>query len=131
MYYAMAKEGHFFKSFTKLNKQKIPYVPVIVQAVISSALVLLRNLSELTDMVVLSNLLFNVLIVMAVPVLRKKFPNIERPYKVWLYPVSIIFTAIVFVALFVNSAIENPILAPSASPCPPSVPLFIGSLTAS
>ena len=110
MYYAMAKEGHFFKSFTKLNKQKIPYVPVIVQAVISSALVLLRNLSELTDMVVLSNLLFNVLIVMAVPILRKKFPNIERPYKVWLYPVSIIFTAIVFVALFVNSAIENPIL---------------------
>lgn len=71
---------------------------------------LLRNLSELTDMVVLSNLLFNVLIVMAVPILRKKFPNIERPYKVWLYPVSIIFTAIVFVALFVNSAIENPIL---------------------
>ena len=110
MYYAMAKEGHFFKSFTKLNKQKIPYVPVLVQAVISSALVLLRNLSELTDMVVLSNLLFNVLIVMAVPILRKKFPNIERPYKVWLYPVSIIFTAIVFVALFVNSAIENPIL---------------------
>lgn len=110
MYYAMAKEGHFFKSFTKLNKQKIPYVPVLVQAVISSALVLLRNLSELTDMVVLSNMLFNVLIVLAVPILRKKFPNIERPYKVWLYPVSIIFTAIVFLALFVNSAIENPIL---------------------
>ena len=110
MYYAMAKEGHFFKSFTKLNKQKIPYVPVIVQAVISSALVLLRNLSELTDMVVLSNMLFNVLIVLAVPILRKKFPNIERPYKVWLYPVSIIFTSIVFLALFVNSAIENPIL---------------------
>ena len=37
-------------------------------------------------------------------------PKIERPYKVWLYPVSIIFTAIVFLALFVNSAIENPIL---------------------
>ena len=110
MYYAMAKEGHFFKSFTKLNKQKIPYVPVLVQAVISSALVLLRNLSELTDMVVLSNMLFNVLIVLAVPILRKKFPNIERPYKVWLYPVSIIFTAIVFLALFVNSAIENPVL---------------------
>ena len=85
-------------------------MPILVQAVISSALVLLRNLSELTDMVVLCNLLFNVMIVLAVPILRKKFPNIERPYKVWLYPVSIIFTAIVFVALFVNSAIENPFL---------------------
>lgn len=110
MYYAMAKEGHFFQSFTKLNKQKTPYVAIIVQAVISIVLVLVRNLSQLTDMVVLSNMLFNVLIVLAVPILRKKFPNIERPYKVWLYPVSIIFTAIVFVALFVNSAIENPIL---------------------
>ena len=110
MYYAMAKEGHFFQSFTKLNKQKTPYVAIIVQAVISIVLVLVRNLSQLTDMVVLSNMLFNVLIVLAVPILRKKFPNIERPYKVWLYPVSIIITAIIFLALFVNSAIEDPVL---------------------
>lgn len=110
MYYAMAKEGHFFQSFTKLNKHKTPYVAIIVQAVISIILVLVRNLGQLTDMVVLSNMLFNVLIVIAVPILRKKFPNIERPYKVWLYPVSIIITAIIFLALFVNSAIEDPIL---------------------
>lgn len=110
MYYAMAKEGHFFQSFTTLNKHKTPYVAIIVQAVISIILVLVRNLSQLTDMVVLSNMLFNVLIVIAVPILRKKFPNIERPYKVWLYPVSIIITAIIFLALFVNSAIEDPIL---------------------
>lgn len=110
MYYAMAKEGHFFQSFTKLNKHKTPYVAIIVQAVISIILVLVRNLSQLTDMVVLSNMLFNVLIVIAVPILRKKFPNIERPYKVWLYPVSIIITAIIFLALFVNSAIEDPVL---------------------
>ena len=110
MYYAMAKEGHFFKSFTKLNKQKTPSTAIIVQAIISIILVMVRNLSQLTDMVVLSNMLFNVLIVMAVPILRKKFPNIERPYKVWLYPVSIIITAIIFLALFVNSAIENPVL---------------------
>ena len=51
-----------------------------------------------------------VIIVLAVPILRKKFPNIERPYKVWLYPVSIIITAIIFLALFVNSAIEDPVL---------------------
>lgn len=110
MYYAMAKEGHFFKSFTKLNKAKTPSTAIIVQAVISIVLVLLRNLSQLTDMVVLSNMLFNVLIVLAVPILRKKYPHIERPYKVWLYPVSIIVTAIIFLALFVNSAIEDPVL---------------------
>lgn len=110
MYYAMAKEGHFFKSFTKLNKSKTPSTAIIVQAIISIALVMLRNLGQLTDMVVLSNMLFNVLIVLAVPILRKKFPDIERPYKVWLYPVSIIVTAIIFLALFVNSAIEDPVL---------------------
>ena len=72
---------------------------------------LIQSVKECSpDMVVLCNMLFNVLIVLAVPILRKKFPNIERPYKVWLYPVSIIFTAVVFVALFVNSAIENPFL---------------------
>ena len=83
MYYAMAEEGHFFKSFTKLHpKYKVPTVPLIVQCVFSVALVMLRNLDQLTNLVVLSVMLFNVLVVLAVPILRRKYPDIEKPYKV-------------------------------------------------
>ncbi len=112
MYYAMAKEGHFFKSYAKLHpKTRVPHVAIIVQGVLSVILVLMRNLSQLTDMVVMSAMVFNALVIIAVPVLRKKYPEIERPYKVWFYPVSVIVTALIFVALIVTSAMEDVVLA--------------------
>ena len=72
-------------------------------------LVCLRNLDQLTNLVVLSVMLFNVLVIMAVPILRRKYPDIERPYKVWFYPVSVILVAAIFVGLFIQGAIEDPI----------------------
>ncbi len=111
MYYAMAEEGHFFKSYAKLHKKtKVPYVAIIVQGILSIILVLSRNLSQLTDMVVMSGMVFNALVILAVPILRKKYPKIERPYKVWFYPVSVIITALIFIALIVNSAMEDLVL---------------------
>ena len=110
MYYSMAREGHFFKSFAKLSpKYKVPTTAIIVQCILSCALVLTRNLDELTNLVVISVMLFNVLVILSVPILRKKYPNIERPYKVWLYPVSVIVVALVFVGLFIQGAMEDPV----------------------
>ena len=109
-YYAMAAEGHFFKCFARLHpKYKVPYAPIIVQGVLSVALVLMRNLDQLTNLVVVVAMIYNALVIIAVPVLRKKYPNIERPYKVWFYPVSVIITAAIFVGLIVISAIEDPV----------------------
>ena len=112
MYYAMAKEGHFFKSFGKLHpKYKVPTTALIVQAVISIALVLIRNLDQLTTLVVFQTMLFNFLTVLAVPVLRKKMPEIDRPYKVWFYPVSVIITALIFAGLVVSTFFDDPVSA--------------------
>ena len=63
----------------------------------------------MTNLVVLSVMLFNVLVIMAVPILRRKYPDIERPYKVWFYPVSVILVAAIFIGLFVQGAVEDPI----------------------
>lgn len=110
MYYAMAEEGHFFKSFTKLHpKYKVPYVPIIVQCVLAVILVFVSSLDKLTNYVVIGGMVFNALVILAVPILRKKYPTIERPYKVWFYPVSVIITVIIFVALLVQAAIEDPV----------------------
>lgn len=110
MYYAMAVEGHFFKAFTKLHpKYKVPTAPILVQGALAVILVLMRNLDQLTSMVVVTGMVFNVLVIIAVPILRRKYPKIERPYKVWLYPVSVIITAVIFIGLLVNSAIEDPV----------------------
>lgn len=109
MYYAMSEQGHFFQSFKKLHPvYKVPYAPLIVQCLISVILVLLRNLNQLTSLVVFSGMLFNTLGVYAVMIYRKKFPNAERPYKVIGYPITVFLTTFIFIGLMVNTFIEDP-----------------------
>lgn len=109
MYYAMSQEGHFFESFKKLHPvHKVPYAPLIVQCIISILLVLLRNLNQLTSLVIFTGMLFNTLGVYAVMIYRKKFPKAERPYKVIGYPITVILTTLIFIGLLVNTFIEDP-----------------------
>ena len=70
---------------------------------------MLRNLDQLTNLVVISGMIFNVLVILALPILRHKYPNIDRPYKVWLYPISVIVVALVFIGLLIQGIIEDPI----------------------
>lgn len=110
MYYAMAQEGHFFKSFAKLHpKYKVPSAPILVQGIFAVILVMFRDLDQLTNLVVVIGLIFSVLTVLCVPILRKKYPTIQRPYKVWFYPVSVMITAIIYTGLVVISAMDDPV----------------------
>lgn len=109
MYYAMAEEGHFFKCYKKLHpKYRVPTTAIIIQGIISVILVMMRNLDQLTTLVVFTAMIFNFLTVVAVPVCRKKFPQIERPYKVWAYPFSVIITALIFFGLVINTFFDDP-----------------------
>ena len=108
-YYAMSQEGHFFKCIGKLHpKYKVPTASLISQAVISIILVLLRNLDQLTALVVFTGMLFNVLCIIAVIIYRKKYPDIERPYKAWGYPVTVILSIVIFAGLMFNTLKEDP-----------------------
>ncbi|ABW18414.1 APC family permease [Alkaliphilus oremlandii] len=109
MYYAMSEEGHFFQSFKKLHPvYKVPSAALLFQCAISIALILLRDLNQLTSLVVFSGMLFNTLSVFSVIIYRRKFPNLERPYKVIAYPLTVILTTFIFVALMINTLIEDP-----------------------
>lgn len=108
-YYALAEEGHFFKSFSKLHpKYKIPSAGLWLQAVISVFLILYRDLNQLTSLVVFTSMLFSMLTVVSVIILRKKYPTIDRPFKIWGYPFSVIITALLFLGLVINTFIEDP-----------------------
>lgn len=108
-YYEMALDGHFFKNHAKLHpKYAVPHVALISQAVISIVLVLLKSLDELTSLVVFAGMVYNVLVILAVIIYRKKFPDMERPYKAWGYPVTVILAVILFGALMINTLVEDP-----------------------
>ena len=86
VYYAMAKDGLFFKRVASLNKKGVPAFALIIQGVWSILLCLSGTYGNLLDYVIFAVLLFFTLTILAIFILRKKRPDIERPYKAFGYP---------------------------------------------
>jgi APA family basic amino acid/polyamine antiporter len=102
VYYAMAKDNLFFKSAGKLNKNAVPAAGLKVQAVWASLLCLSGTYSNLLDYVVFAVLIFYVLTIAGIFVLRRKQPDVERPYKTFGYPfVPVIYMAAASLVMFV------------------------------
>ncbi len=105
VYYAMARDGVFFKKAGTLNRKAVPSVGLILQAVWASLLCLSGTYSQLLDYVVFAVLIFYVLTIGGIFILRKRMPDAERPYRAFGYPVVpalyiILATAIMLILLF-------------------------------
>ncbi len=87
VYYAMAKDGLFFKKAGEINKNGVPGVSLIIQCVWASLLCLSGTYSDLLDYTVFSILVFYILTIAGVFILRKKQPDAPRPYKAFGYPI--------------------------------------------
>jgi APA family basic amino acid/polyamine antiporter len=88
IYYAMAKDGVFFKSLGRVHpKYHTPAFALMVQAVWACLLTLSGKYNELLDLVMFAVMAFYVLTVLGLFVLRKKQPNLERPYRAMGYPI--------------------------------------------
>jgi basic amino acid/polyamine antiporter, APA family len=107
-YYAMAREGLFFRGIGKLNKNNVPGNSLLWQGIWSSVLVLSGTFDQLTDMIVFSVFIFYGAISLGVIVLRRRMPNAHRPYKVWGYPVVPLIFITFCLLLFFNTIISRP-----------------------
>jgi APA family basic amino acid/polyamine antiporter len=88
VYYAMASHGLFFRRVAKISpRMHTPVFSLIFQAIWASILVLSGTYNDLLDYVIFAALLFYVLTVSGLFVLRRKRPDLERPYKAFGYPV--------------------------------------------
>lgn len=108
VYFAMAQDQMFLPQATALNKNQSPYKALYMQAIWSSILVLSGSYSNLLDYVVFAVLLFYILTVLGIFILRKKEPNLNRPYKVFAYPIL----PIVYIALAIVLCVSLLILKP-------------------
>jgi basic amino acid/polyamine antiporter, APA family len=101
VYYAMARDGLFFRGIGKLNAHHVPAMGLVLQGIWAAILVLLRtrlvdsvtgavrygNLyGVLLDYVIFAALMFYVLTIGGIFVLRRKRPDANRPYRAWGYP---------------------------------------------
>jgi basic amino acid/polyamine antiporter, APA family len=96
-YYAMARDGLFFRVAGRLNKARVPGPSLLIQGLWAAFLVLPRtydpathtygNLySNLLSYIISAELIFYILTIAAVFRLRVKKPNVERPYRAFGYP---------------------------------------------
>jgi len=88
VYYAMAKDGLFFRSVAKLHPAyKTPWVSLMVQMVWTAVLCVSGTYNDLLNYVIFAVLVFYILTILGLFVLRRTHPEAERPYRAVGYPV--------------------------------------------
>lgn len=87
VYWAMARDGLFFRRAGTLNAREVPSFGLIVQAVWTSLLCLTGTYGQLLNYVIFAALIFYVLTTVGLFMLRRKRPDAERPYRALGYPV--------------------------------------------
>jgi len=88
VYYAMAKDGLFFRGVAHLNpKYKTPATSLFVQAIWTCILCLSGTYNQLLDYIIFAVLVFYILTIAALFVLRRTEPHADRPYRAVGYPV--------------------------------------------
>src|SRR6184192_2450861 len=126
VYYAMARDGLFFRKIATTNRFRVPAAALVAQGIWTALLVLPRTVTtnvathqvtygnvynQLLEYIVSADLVFYLLMVIAVIVLRRKKPTAERPYRTWGYPFVPIISILVAGLLMVDLAF----LAPATS----------------
>jgi amino acid transporter len=107
--YAMAKDNIIFRYIGEVNnKYDTPLRSIIVNAVWSIVLIILGTFNQLLFFTGLIVWLFFALAVGGLFILRNKYPDIERPYKVWLYPYTPAVFILICIALFMSTLISYP-----------------------
>jgi APA family basic amino acid/polyamine antiporter len=84
--FAMARDGLFFRRLERLNRASVPANALWAQAFWASVLALSGSYSDLLEYVISADILFYVLLVVAVIVLRRKRPDLPRPFRAPAYP---------------------------------------------
>lgn len=109
LYYAMAKEGVFFKGAAYIHPRfNTPSKAFVIQAIWASVLVLSGSFDQLTDMLVFASFIFYGATTLGVFILRRRMPDVPRPYKAWGYPVVPALFILFCIALVVITLIGKP-----------------------
>jgi len=103
--YAAAVDGNFFKPFAKLHpKHDIPHVSLVTLGVIAAGFSLLRLPEVIVSLVATRVLLQYLPQAVGFFILRFKHPEMERPFKMWFYPIPGIISLFGWLYILLTSA---------------------------
>jgi len=110
VYYAMAKDGLFFQKVSEVHPRfGTPGFSIIVQTIWACILTVSGTFEQLFTFVVFVTVLFYILTASSVFTLRKKYPDLPRPYKTWGYPVVPIVFIVTSLGILINTLIGRPV----------------------
>lgn len=108
--YAMARDGLFFRQLGYLSpRTRVPVISILVQALIAAVMAAMGTFDQLTNYVVFSSWIFYGLVCAGVMVLRRKRPELARPYRVIGYPFVPAVFVLVSLLLIVNTVWTMPV----------------------
>jgi APA family basic amino acid/polyamine antiporter len=109
IYYAMAKDGLFFKSAADIDPNShTPNNALWIQGFWACILILSGSFDQLTDMLIFAAFLFYGATALGVFILRVREPNAERPYKVIGYPIVPALFVLFCFGLVANTILTKP-----------------------
>lgn len=107
--YAMADDRLFFRAIARVHqKYETPYAAILLAAALGVGYVLNQSFEQLADSFIIGIWPFYILAVGAVFVLRRRRPDLERPYRTVGYPLIPIIFLLASVLMLGNSLIEQP-----------------------
>jgi basic amino acid/polyamine antiporter, APA family len=108
-YFAMARDGVFFSSVGRVHPRfKTPALAVLIQGALSIVLAVSGTYEQLFTYVIFSAWIFYGAAVMAVVVLRRRRPSLERPYRIWGSPFVPVLFALATLGIVVNTLLTKP-----------------------
>jgi APA family basic amino acid/polyamine antiporter len=104
VYYAMARDGLFFRSAARVHpRYQTPAVSIVAQGAWSALLVLSGGAAALTSYTGFAVVLFAGVAVAALFVLRRREPDAPRPFKAWGYPIAPAIFTLTMLAIVANA----------------------------
>ena len=109
IYFAQARDGLFFRKIGDVHPRfQTPSISILVQGIVTAVLAVSGSYEKLFSYVTFVAWVFYGLTVTGVLVLRRKYPDLPRPYKMWGYPVTpVLFAAIAF-GFVINTLVTTP-----------------------
>src|SRR5262249_45845191 len=109
LYYAMARDGVFFRAAGALNHRGVPAFGLVLQAVWSILLIFSGTYNELIDYTIFATLMFYALTVAGLFVLRYRRPDAERAYRAFGCPVVPALYGFLCAAIMLNLLVVRPL----------------------
>jgi basic amino acid/polyamine antiporter, APA family len=102
--YAAAESGYFFRVFARLHPTKgFPYVSLLVLGVIS-ILAGFFSLGTVIDALIVTRILVQFIgQIFGLMLLRRRAPEMPRPYRMWLYPIPALVALLGWIFVFATT----------------------------